>query len=107
MLSDENILIGTGSACASRSTTSQNGSYVLKAYGFKDDDTYGLIRFTFTYNQHDQLPYMLDKFEQTIQNLCHLVETDKFLDASHSARHSMPFYVNKNTDIKQTQQNIK
>ena len=53
MLSDDNILIGTGSACLANKNI---GSYVVRAYGFSPIDTFGLIRFSFD----ERVAYKID-----------------------------------------------
>lgn len=70
MLSDENILIGTGSACMANKDI---GSYVLHAYGYSSKDTFGLIRLSYSFQDLNKIDYFVEQLDIVLSKIAHLV----------------------------------
>lgn len=72
MLSDDNILIGTGSACLANKNI---GSYVVRAYGFSPIDTFGLIRFSFDEYAKDRIDILIAALDIIFSKINFLVKS--------------------------------
>jgi adenylyl- and sulfurtransferase ThiI/cysteine sulfinate desulfinase/cysteine desulfurase-like protein len=74
-LSEMNICVGTGSACAIQKKI---GSHVLKAMGHSNESTYGLLRLSFDKDNMEEIDYLITGLQISLLLLTKLIKSIDF-----------------------------
>ncbi|AYV81952.1 MAG: tRNA 4-thiouridine(8) synthase, partial [Harvfovirus sp.] len=86
LLSDENICIGTGSACAGQMNS--KGSHVIRALGYSSDASFNLIRISWDPNiPEDFSPQLTEKLTQILDKMRTFIKIPNVIYGSSSQKY--------------------
>lgn len=76
LLSNKNILIGTGSACSSQS---KKGSHVIKALGYDNEFAFCLIRLSFSPKEFEYIDKLIFEIDLVLKELSFVKNQNKII----------------------------